>query len=384
MQPTFQSVPVQASATLPSGFGQGPTFLGFHFGPVPSFPSYPSLVSNVAQSSLPTPSPVIQPVQTNVSAAFSEYVNLDEPNMYNNGGLDVAALSFAGIPAGGDFRVTLFVWLMSGGLCFLAKALVDSGSMGDFVSSKFVNDHQVHLHERDVPLTCSTFDGSLSTGGLITHKWSGTLCIQGDDRSHFACPVDLNLTKIGNHDMILGIPWLRAHDAFVGGATPSLLINGPSKDARYLLGDEPSSPHASPPLPCHISSTSPASSSSLDSTDLPATLPASLREIADVFRPQDSFSPPLQPGYDLEVHLKPGCVPPSSCSFIFSPDEEAELRAYIDEQISKGNIWKSSSPAASPIFVVKSEGKANRPCVDYRGLNSITVRDKYPIPVIVM
>lgn len=258
--------------------------------------------------------------------------------------------------------------------------------MGDFVLSTFIQDHQLGLVKREVPLTCSTFDGSLSTGGLITHKWGGTMCIQGDDNSHFACPVELNATKIGNHDVILGIPWLRSHDAFVGGATSSLLINGPSKDARFSKGDVSSPPPSSPPVPCYSSSSfsSPSVSASAPPSDLPATLPQSLQEFADVFQPQDSSLPLFRPGYDLEVHLKPGCVPPSSRFFVFSPDKEAELRSYIEEQLAKGNIRKSSSPAVSPIFFVKSEGKANRPCVDYRGLNSITVRDKYPIPVIDM
>lgn len=299
---------------------------------------------------------------------------------------EVSALSFAGIRAGGDFRVTLFVWLMSGGQRFLAKALVDSGSMGDFILTKFVQDHHLSLTERDVPLTCLTFDGSPSTGGLITHKWEGSMCLQGDDGSYFACPLDVSATKIGNHDFVLGIPWLRLHDAFVGGSSPALLINGPSKDAHYFKGDAASSSRLPPPEPCHVSSTSPSISSSISSSDsdLPATLPTGLWEFADVFRPQNSSLPPLRPGYDLEINLKPGCVAPSSRSFVFSPNEEEELRAYIDEQISKGNMRKSSSSAASPIFFVKADGKANRPCVDYRGLNPITVRDQYPIPVLDM
>lgn len=124
-QPTYQAVPVQSSATCPAAFSQVPTFPGFHFGMVPLLPAYASPVPTVSTPMATTPVPAVQPIPTSVSAAFSEYANLDEPNMYDNAGLDVSALSFSGIPAGNDFRVTLYVWLMSGGRRFLAKALVD-------------------------------------------------------------------------------------------------------------------------------------------------------------------------------------------------------------------------------------------------------------------
>jgi hypothetical protein len=63
-------------------------------------------------------------------------------------------------------------------------------------------------------------------------------------------------------------------------------------------------------------------------------------------------------------------------------DEQQQLKCYIDDNLKKGFIQVSSSSAAAPIFFVRSPGKKPRPCVDYRGLNSMTVCDSYPIPIL--
>jgi transposase InsO family protein len=65
-----------------------------------------------------------------------------------------------------------------------------------------------------------------------------------------------------------------------------------------------------------------------------------------------------------------------------SKPEQDKLRKYVDENVAKGFIQVSSSPAGAPIFYVKVDGKADRPCVDYWILNGMTVRDFYPLLVI--
>ena len=65
-----------------------------------------------------------------------------------------------------------------------------------------------------------------------------------------------------------------------------------------------------------------------------------------------------------------------------SKDELKVLQKYLDDHLSKGFIWASSSPAATPVLFVHKPGGGLRFCVDYQGLNAITVKNRYPLPLI--
>jgi hypothetical protein len=58
------------------------------------------------------------------------------------------------------------------------------------------------------------------------------------------------------------------------------------------------------------------------------------------------------------------------------------LKEFLEENLEKGFIWESKSPAGAPIlFALKKDGSL-RLCVDYRGLNAITIKNRYPLPLI--
>jgi Reverse transcriptase (RNA-dependent DNA polymerase) len=65
-----------------------------------------------------------------------------------------------------------------------------------------------------------------------------------------------------------------------------------------------------------------------------------------------------------------------------SQDELRVLKKYLDDSLKKGFISPSTSQAASPVLFVKKPGGGLRFCVDYRALNAITVKDRYPLPLV--
>ena len=115
----------------------------------------------------------------------------------------------------------------------------------------------------------------------------------------------------------------------------------------------------------------------------PATLlPKLYTAFLDCFSRKEADTLPKHGPYDHAIHLKEGASAPASALYGMSRDEALELRRYLDENLSKGFIRASRSDAAAPVLFAKKPGGGLRFCVDYRGLNAVTVKNRYPLPLI--
>ncbi len=110
-------------------------------------------------------------------------------------------------------------------------------------------------------------------------------------------------------------------------------------------------------------------------------LPKEYHEFLDVFsRTAADVLPPHRPcDHHIEVE---GSLPKSHALYAMSQDELRVLRKYLDEHLQKGFIRPSQSPIASPVLFAKKPGGGLRFCVDYRGLNAVTIKNRYPLPLI--
>jgi hypothetical protein len=104
-------------------------------------------------------------------------------------------------------------------------------------------------------------------------------------------------------------------------------------------------------------------------------------EFPDVF-PEDL--PGLPPERDVEfvIELKPGTAPVSRRSYRMPPNELAELKKQLQDLLEKGFIRPSSSPWGYPAIFVKKKDQTLWMCMDYRPLNEVTIKNKYPLPQI--
>jgi hypothetical protein len=94
---------------------------------------------------------------------------------------------------------------------------------------------------------------------------------------------------------------------------------------------------------------------------------------------------PRRPGYDFKINLVPGSkLPPPACPYHLSREETRILDEWIDRMLATGMISKCDikTPLAAPVFFVKKKDGNKQPCIDYRRLNEITIRDSYPLPCI--
>ncbi len=115
----------------------------------------------------------------------------------------------------------------------------------------------------------------------------------------------------------------------------------------------------------------------LHSTDIPSEY----ADLAETFsKAKDTQLPPHRSS-DCAIELFPGPTTPKGRIFPLSQPETESMRTYIEEELAKGFIVPSKSPASAIFFVKKREGTL-LPCIDYRGLNYITIKFRYPLPLV--
>jgi hypothetical protein len=104
-----------------------------------------------------------------------------------------------------------------------------------------------------------------------------------------------------------------------------------------------------------------------------------VNEFPDVF-PEDLLGMPLDRDIEFVIELKPGTAPIYNTLSRMTTPELVELKEHMKELLGKGFICPSSSPWGAPvIFVLKRDG-TQRLGMDYRALNEVTIKNKYPLP----
>jgi len=124
------------------------------------------------------------------------------------------------------------------------------------------------------------------------------------------------------------------------------------------------------------------------SNELPKSTPGFLsqepigkvtQDFKDVFEPI-SECPPHRFDVDHTIKLVEGSTPTFRRPFRLSRQEEEEVHKQVEDALKKGLIEPSVSPYGAPVLFVQKKDGSLRMCIDYRALNKITVRDRYPLP----
>ena len=101
-----------------------------------------------------------------------------------------------------------------------------------------------------------------------------------------------------------------------------------------------------------------------------------------LFEPKEADKLSPHRPYDHKIELLPDKEPGFGPLYGMSRDELLVLEKYLKENLSKGFIRSSQSDCSSPVLFVKKPGGGLRFCVDYRGLNAITKKNRYPMPLV--
>jgi len=111
-------------------------------------------------------------------------------------------------------------------------------------------------------------------------------------------------------------------------------------------------------------------------------VPEEYHDFADVFSKSKAGKLADHRPYDLKITLDEGTSPPFGPIYSLSQEELAALRKFIDENLTTGFIRPSRSPHGAPVLFIRKKDGSLRLCVDFRGLNRISKKDRYPLPLI--
>ena len=297
-------------------------------------------------------------------------------------------------------------------------AMLDTGAEGKrFIDKEWAEDQGLALLPLRKPIRLETFDGQEAESGPITHYVQMHMRIN----DHQEKRASFLVTQLAHYPVVLGLPWLKIHDPRIGFAEHTVLFdskycqehcNVPTRPAKIrALHDilQKTRPKHLPGRPeglkhrdiaaismsaccayarrsyrlftVTIEDIEAALNPTPDDEDLTTKLPPEFRDFADVFSPKEAERLPPHRPYDHDIKLQDGKVPPFGPLYPMSREELKVLKEWIEENLKRGFIRPSSSPAASPVLFVKKPGGGLRFCVDYRALNAITVKDRYPLPL---
>lgn len=260
--------------------------------------------------------------------------------------------------------------------------LIDSGSAGSFVSQEAVQ--QLGLATESIPAVHVTVaDGGRSTVNKAATgvQWS---CQGNNFKTSF------KVFSVHGYDMILGMDWLES--------LPPMWIDWNKKTLRYKLDGkriqlkgvraniQQCDPISLPELQElaadraleHIVQLNATKGGHIET--IPVEIKQVLQEYSGCFLTPTGL-PPHRP-YDHHITLLPGVQPVNVKPYRYSPQQKNEIERQIKEMLQQGIIQYSHSPFASPVLLVRKKDGTSRFCVDYRHPNAVTVKDRYPMPVV--
>jgi hypothetical protein len=248
--------------------------------------------------------------------------------------------------------------IMSGTFSIYHKPVVtlfDSGATHSFISNNCGTRIGLDLCPTKGSYMISTPGGKITSNQMVK-----SVPIQLGSKLIKTNLVLLNLEGI---DVILGTNWMTEHRVLLDISSRVIEIDSPYQGATTLYLPQQEYPHS-----CAYAITN------IKIKDIPVVC-----EYPDVF-PDDLPGMPRDRDIEFIIELQPGTAPISKRPYRMPPNELAELKIQLQDLLDKGFIRPSALPWGCPALFVKEKDNSLRLCVDYRPLNAVTIKNKYPLP----
>jgi hypothetical protein len=196
---------------------------------------------------------------------------------------------------------------------------------------------------------------------------------------------DLNILPLGSYDCLIGMDWLDPHHALLDCHKKTFTCLDEEGNQRKVQGiprevtvREISAlqlkkcyRRGCQIFAAHMEETPKEKVPNLENY-------AAMKEFEDVFKEVPGLPP--RRNIDFSIDLMPGVAPVSKTPYRMSTLELKELQMHLEEILKKGYIRLSVSPWGAPVLFVKKKDGTLRLCIDFRQLNKVIVKKKYPLP----
>ncbi|GKD62793.1 putative reverse transcriptase domain-containing protein, partial [Tanacetum coccineum] len=243
-----------------------------------------------------------------------------------------------------------------------ASVLFDTGADRSFVSYAFSKYIDIPPTTLDTNYSVELADEKSLTTNTILRGCTLNL------KNHLF-KIDLLPIELGSFDVIVGMDWMAEHRAEV--VCSEKYIRVPYRNDILIIQGERSGVKNESRLEKEETE---ASKKQIE--DVPV-----VRDFSEVF-PEDLPGLPLTRQVEFHIELIPGAAPVSRAPYRLALAEMKELAEQLKELFDKGFIKPSSSPWGAPILFVKKKDGSFRMCINYRELNKLTVKNRYPLPII--
>lgn len=252
------------------------------------------------------------------------------------------------------------------------RALVDSGCTLTLLSESLYRDlPAAHLASPSAPVEVRTADNTIH----LSKTQLPDLHIIFRGRSTIL-PTTLVSTAVARERLVLGMDWLERANPSIDWARRTLSL--PSRVEVAALSTPPGAGASGAGAGAVAGKVEQSLARAADQ-DLP-TLEAAFRaEFSSSFRAELSGIPPSRE-VDFHIDLLPGTTPPSRPSYRHSEEAAEEIQRQVEDLLAKGLVRPSSSPYSAPVLLVPKGDGSKRLCVDYRGVNAVTVPNRSPLP----
>jgi hypothetical protein len=164
-------------------------------------------------------------------------------------------------------------------------------------------------------------------------------------------------------NVILGMSWMKGHRVLLDTVAHTMCLDSPANGVVVLQLPPPVTKHSS----VHHTTAQ-------NLKDIPVA-----REFPDIF-PDDLPHMPSDQDVEFTIELQPDTAPISRRSYKMTPKKLAKLKIQLKVLLDKGYIYPNTSPWGCSTLFVKKKNQSLMLCVDYRPLNAVTIKNKYPLP----